>query len=134
MNPAAMEPIGGAGQGMDEGANADPGANMEADNSGEPAKIAGFKYCIVPTSEETYSVYTEAEAEGSAEGAAMASAEGGENEANEGEKSLGEGLSLIDSFKAVTMAEKSRLSGGEAETEGSMDAGFKGEGGGAVHA
>ena len=136
MNPVAMEPIGGAGQGMGEGASADPGANMEAENSAEPAETAGFKYCIVPMG-DTYSVYTETEADGSAEGeeasAAPVPAEGGESEGHEGEKSLGEGLSLVDAMKAILTAEKSRLSGGESDAQGNMDDGFQAQGGGAVH-
>lgn len=133
MNPVAMQPIGGMG----EGANVDPGANAEAENPGEPANTAGLTYCITPDAKGSYSVSIEKEINGQAEGedasAAPAPTEGGENEASEGEKSLGEGLSLVDAVKAIITAEKSRLSGGESDAQGNMDDGFQAQGGGAVH-
>lgn len=128
MNPVAMEPVGA----MDGGANGPPEGNADAANSAEAPKPV-LTYCLAVDEKGTYSVQIEHEAAGESaegEGASADQAEGGE--AAEGNESLGDGLSLAESLQKIMQAEKSRLSGGSQE-QGNMDAGFQGQGGGAVH-
>lgn len=133
MNPVAMEPIGTMG-GSEIGP---PGGNAEAGISGE-GRNPIRTYCIEAYEDGTYRVQIESSGAGMPDGAegeeaslAPAPVEGEGDET--GEQSLGEGLTAVEACKAFIAAEKARLSGGESQEQDTMDQGFAGQGGGAVH-